>query len=221
MILFLHAAPVSLEAITAALARYGGALPVRHALAPDLVDPNAMAFEQDETSYAKLLAALAKHLRGDETRVVLSCSVFNGFAPRLATELALPVERSDDAGTYAALGCGSRIGLAVSYPPSYHVVAAHLKAVAAELGRPVTIVPLLDENAFAFAGEPERYGATLAAASARAAGLDCIFLAQFSMDPHAAKVARSTDLPVISALEATLLRLSGALVPSGERNCGS
>jgi len=218
MILFLHAAPVSLEATEAALARLNRAPRVRHALAPDLLDPNALAFEQDEASYAKLRGALSEHLRGDETRVVLSCSVFNGFAPRLTADLNLPVERSDDAGAYAAIGCGSRIGLAVSYPPSYDVVASHLQTVATELHRPIGLTPLLEENAFAFAGDPERYAAALATAVARADGIDCVFLAQFSMDPHAAKVAKGTPLPVISALEAALRRLSQPLVPSVERN---
>jgi len=220
MILFLHAATVSLEATETALARLRPAPRARHALAPDLVDPNATSFAQDEAAYARLRAALTKHLRGDETRVVLSCSVFNGFAPRLTADLSLPVERSDDAGTYAALGCGSRVGLAVSYPPSYDVVASHLQTVAAQLGRPLSVTPLLEENAFAFAADPQRYGAALAAAAGRSAAIDCVFLAQFSMDPHAAKVAASTDLPVVSALEAALRRLSDPLVPSVERNSG-
>lgn len=218
MILFLHAAPVSLEATEAALARLDHAPRVRHALAPGLVDPNATTFAQDEAAYAKLHGALVKHLRGDETRVILSCSVFNGFAPRLTAELHLPVERSDDAGTYAALACGPRVGLAVSYPPSYDVVASHVRAVATELGLPVAIVPLLEENAFAFATDPEGYASALAAAAARAAGIDCIFLAQFSMDPHAAKVAASTNVPVVGALEAALRRLSDPLAPSVQRN---
>jgi hypothetical protein len=218
MILFLHAAHVSLDATEAALARLDRALRVRHALALDLVDPNAMTFSQDDAAYARLKTALMHHLHGDETRVVLSCSVFNGFASRLGAELGLPVERSDDAGTHLAIARGPRIGLAVSYPPSYDVVASHLVAVAAERGRPVVVAPLIEENAFAFAGDPERYSATLAAAAAHAAGLDCVYLAQFSMDPHAAKVARSTKLPVVSALAAAIDRLSDPLAPSVERN---
>ena len=210
MILFLHAATVSLAATEARLQRTPAAPRIRHALVPELVDPSAASFAEDEADYQRIRSALKTHLQGDESGVVLSCSVFNGFALRLAAELGLPVERSDDAGIRAALACGPRIGLAVSYPPSYRIIEDHLQAVAGESGRTAAPVPLLDQNAFAYADDVARYSAVLADAAARAEGVDSIFLAQFSMDPFAAEVARRTQVPVISALEACLLRLSSA-----------
>jgi hypothetical protein len=126
--------------------------------------------------------------------------------------LGLPVERSDDAALRAAIACGPRIALAVSYPPSYEIIESHLRAVAAELGRPVAPISLLAENAFAFAGDQERYAAVLQDAVGRARDVDCVVLAQFSMDPYAAKVARRTELPVLSALTACLRRLASPSV---------
>jgi hypothetical protein len=208
MIVFIHAAPVSLAATEAALRHRANAPPVRHALLPGLVDPKAATFEPDEAAFAKLHGAIASELDAGVTRVILSCSVFNGFAPRLESELGVPVERSDDAGTWAALGCGARVGLAVSYAPSFPVVEAHIRAVAASLARDVTVAPLLSENAFEYADDTERYGAALADAARRAANVDCVFLAQFSMDPFAGHAAAGTEAPVISALEACLLRLA-------------
>jgi hypothetical protein len=208
MIVFIHATPISLGATESALRRRANVPPIRHALLPGLVDPNAATFEPDEAAFAKLRDAIASELEVGVDRVILSCSVFNGFAPRLERELGVAVERSDDAGTWAALGCGARVGLAVSYAPSYPVVEAHIREVAASLGRDVTITPLLSENAFAYADDAERYAAALSEAARRAGNVDCVFLAQFSMDPFAGHAAAGTEAPVISALEACLLRLA-------------
>jgi len=206
--LFIHAAPISLAATEAALERLANPPRSRHALIAELVNPRAMSFAQDEAAYVRLRRAVAVHLHGDEQRIILSCSVYNGFAPRLRAELGIPVERSDDAGVWTVLGCGTRIGLAVSYPPSYAIVESHLNAVAAELGRKALAVPVLRENAFAFADEPDRYGQVLADAVRSASDVDCVFLAQFSMDPFAPRVAEQTQVPVVSALEACLQRLA-------------
>ncbi|GAC1301623.1 MAG: hypothetical protein NVSMB19_09970 [Vulcanimicrobiaceae bacterium] len=207
MILFLHAAPVSLAATQAALERRRSTFAVRHALAPGIVDPRAMFFAHDEIDYARIRGALAGHLRGDETRVVLSCSVYNGFAPRLEAEFGLPVERSDDAGSCAARERGTRVGLAVSYPPSYAVIETYLLALAHEARRDLELVPLLSVNAFAFADDARRYASALLAGVAEAGPLDTIYLAQYSMDPAAPQVAEATTVPVVSALDATLSRL--------------
>lgn len=220
MNLFIHAAPVSVAATEAALERLKSPPRCRHVLVRELVNPRAMSFAQDESAYAKLKRSVTVHLQGDEERVILSCSVYNAFASRLQAEIGLPVERSDDAGVWAVLGCGTRIGLAVSYPASYSIVEEHLTNVAADLGRKVIAIPLLTENVFAFADEePDRYGDALADAVRVARDVECIFLAQFSMDPFVARAAEQTQVPVISALEACLQRLAGSKrVPTVERN---
>jgi hypothetical protein len=173
MILFVHAAAVSLAATQAGIGRLRRPLAVRHALVTDLVDPRAMNFAGDDVDYARIRVAVAAHLRGGESRVVLSCSVYNGFAARLTLDLALPVERSDDAGARRAL----------------------------------EIRPLLEGNAFAYADDAPRYSAALLDAVAAATNLDAVFLAQFSMDPYAPRIGEALNIPVISALEATLARL--------------
>lgn len=177
---------------------------IRHALAPGIVDPRAMFFTQDDARYARIRGAVASHLRGDESRVILSCSVYNGFAPRLETEFGIPVERSDDAGARDVLARATRIGLAVSYPPSYAIVEAHLLRLAREAGRRVDLVPLLADNAFAFAEDATRYARVLLDAVAQSPEVEAIFLAQYSMDPYAPHVSEATRIPVISALDATL-----------------
>jgi len=204
VILFVHAAAVSLAATQAGIGRLRRSLAVRHALVTDLVDPRAMNFAGDDVDYARIRVAVATHLRGGESRVILSCSVYNAFAPRLALDLGLPVERSDDAGARRTLEKGRRIGLAVSYPPSYAIVEAHLLQLAAERSATLDLEPLLRGNAFAYADDAARYGATLLESVERATDLDAVFLAQFSMDPFAPRVGEALSIPVISALEATL-----------------
>jgi hypothetical protein len=208
MLLFVHAAAVSQAAVEAALRKRP--LPGfthRHALVAGLVDPSASEFSEDDAAFERILAALRAHARGADARIILSCSVYNGFAPRLGAALGIPVERSDDAGAREALAYGDRIALAVSYPPSREVVARHLRSLAAAAGGRLSLEPLLVENAFAFAGDPERYGAALAAGAGAASGSDALFLAQYSMDPFAAELAASSRAPVVSALSATLDRL--------------
>lgn len=208
MILFMHAAPVSVGATERAIERLPHPIRARHALVTDLVDPTASSFTEDDAAFDKLEGAVAANRRGDETRIVLSCSVYNGFAERLQSSLGIPVERSDDAALREAVTFGPRIALAVSYPPSYAIIESHLRAVAAEAGLPVAPVSLLSGNAFAFAGDPVRYAAALEEAAALARDVDCAVLAQFSMDPYATEVAGRTNIPVLSALAACLKRLA-------------
>ncbi|MBC5810831.1 MAG: hypothetical protein GIW95_08290 [Candidatus Eremiobacteraeota bacterium] len=175
------------------------------------MDPSSDRFAFDDAAYARLRRRVAETLRGDEARIVLSCSVYNGFAGRLEADLGVQVERSDEAGIHDALAYGPHIGLAVSYPPSYAVIERRLREVGADRGGGCEPLPLLGENAFAFADDEERYAAALGEATregVRPRGLDCVFLAQFSMDPFAARIAQGTSLPVVSALAATLGRLA-------------
>ena len=206
-ILFVHASAVSLAATQAGIERLRERFAIRHALATDIVDPRAMFFAHDDIDYARIHNAVVTHLRGDESRVILSCSVYNGFASRLATDIGLPVERSDEAGARAVMTRGDCIGLAVSYPPSYAVVEARLMEICQAEGRATTLVPLLADNAFAFADDADRYARVLLAAVVDAPEVDAIFLAQYSMDPYAPRVSEATRVPVISALEATLATL--------------
>lgn len=208
-LLFIHAAAVSQAAVEAALLRRPlPQLRIRHGLARGLVDPGAGEFAEDDAAFERILEALREHARPDDARIVLSCSVYNGFAPRLGAALGIPVERSDDAGARAALAAGDRIALAVSYPPSRAIVERHLRSLAAAAGRNVTLQPLLAANAFAFADDSRRYGEALAAAAAATQGCDAVFLAQYSMDPFAAELAARGPYSVVSALGATLDRLA-------------
>lgn len=207
-LLFVHAAAVSQAAVEAALVnRPLPGLEIRHALIGGLVDPAALEFAEDDAAFERIHAALRTRLSGREARIVLSCSVYNGFAPRLGAALGIPVERSDDAGARAALASGERIALAVSYPPSREVIARHIRSLAAAAGRRLSLRPLLAENAFAFAGDPVRYAAALAEAAAAAEESEHLFLAQYSMDPYAAALAARSRAAVVSALAATLDRL--------------
>ena len=208
----MHAAPVSLEAARRAIERLAQPLQARHALVTDLVDPNATSFAEDDASLQRLEQAVAAHRRGDETRVVLSCSVYNGLASQLEARAGVPVERSDDAVLRAALTYGPNVALAVSYPPSYRIIESHLVELAARSGKSVAPGPLLAENAFAFAADAGRYGRVLGEAATAVQAADCVVLAQFSMDPYATEVAAKTPIPVLSALEACLARLASPSV---------
>jgi aspartate/glutamate racemase len=210
-VLFVHASAVSLAATQRGLERLVNPPVVRNALETALVDPHAMRFAQDEAGYARLRAAVVPHLHDGAEHVILSCSVYNGYAERLETELGLPVQRSDEAGARSAIDLGLRIGLAVSYPPSYQIIEGYLLRLAAERRLRTELVPLLAENAFAFADDAERYGQVLTEAARRAReteSVDALFLAQFSMDPYLEPVARAAQLPVVSALTACLQSIS-------------
>jgi hypothetical protein len=204
--LFVHAARVSQAAVERAAARRAG-LRVRHALDESLVPAHDARFEPGETDYARLLAFVRARRRSGDVRAILSCSVYNAFAIRLSADLGLPVERSDAAGAAAAARV-RRLALAVSYPPSYRTIETHLLEIARSAGNAIAITPLLGSNAFAGAADSAAYAAALTAAARAAAPDATIFLAQYSMDPHAGAVRAVSPGPVISALEFTLSRLA-------------
>jgi hypothetical protein len=207
VVTFIHAAEVSRAATMSRLSADAPGFAARHELLSGIVDPSATDFAGDERDYAVLRDAVRSALRGDEARVVLSCSVYNGFAPRLSGDLGVPVERSDDAGAIAALAFGDAIGLAISYPPSLPVVRDHLEDLARAEGRDVAVRSVLSGNAFAAADDTHRYESVLRDASRRARDIDVLYLAQFSMDPYAAQIAAKSRVPVVSALAECVARL--------------
>ncbi len=204
--LFVHAAQVSLDATERALLDYP-ALRTRHAIDPGLVDPTASGFSPGDDDYAGLQSFVRAELKNGDARIVLSCSVYNGFADRLAADLNVPVERSDDAGAREAARYG-RLGLAVSYPPSYELIRSHIESIASGSNTEIAIEPLLRSNAFALASDAHSYATAIDQAIGAANGVDAIFLAQYSMDPYRDRARRTAMVPVISALESSLRRLN-------------
>lgn len=201
---FIHAGEASRAATAAAVEARGRTADVVHLTDPMLVDPHADEFPITDERFAAIKLR-AEELARDVDRIVLSCSVYNGVAQWLAEELCMTIERSDEAGARRLQGASGSVGVLISYKPSFPIVADYVAEVLAEDEVPREVRTSLAPDAFALAGDPDRYRAALVAALAPLRGSDTLFIAQYSMNAHAAALREAWGAGhVVSALEATL-----------------
>lgn len=208
MILMTHAANASKSAAERILSA-GEAAHIKHVIDTTLVNAQASEFPITDQRYEHLASTVRSALGPEVQRVILSCSVYNAMADRLAGDLGLPVERSDRAGVEASVReTKARLGILVSFAPSAAVVESYTREVAGRAGRTISIEVAVASGSFAAADDLDAYASSLGAVVARFDRADTVFLSQFSMDPVADRLRqRFADITFVSALEETVATL--------------
>lgn len=138
---------------------------------------------------------------GRRTNAILfTCSAFGPAIEAVQRDLSIPVLKPNEAAFRDALKLGTRIGLLVTFEPSLAPLAAELKALAAEVGKPVDIVPVVVPPAMAAlrAGRAEEHDALVAAAAQSLSHADVIVLGQFSTARAAQAVNKAAGKPVVT-----------------------
>lgn len=217
-IALIHALSDSIDPIHAAFARHW---------------PEAVTFDLLDTSLSADLAAAGRltpaiHDRfgvlgryaaatdgiGGKTRAILfTCSAFGPAIDSVKAEQQIPVFKPNEAAFVAALSCGKRIGLLVTFGPSLDALSTELREMAADMGQELDLQAALIPDALAAlkAGDAARHDQLIAEAARRLPPLDALILGQFSMARAAPVVASSVNCPVITTPDATVLALKNAL----------
>ena len=155
---------------------------------------------------------LGRYAAGTGANAILfTCSAFGPCIEAVAREHApMPVLKPNEAMIEQAIGQGRKIGLLATFAPT-------LVSMPPEFPRSVELVPKLAEGALAALdrGDRAEHDRLVAEASKDLRGCDLIALAQYSMAPAAALVARVSERPVLTTPDSAVLKLKAALASEG------
>ena len=139
--------------------------------------------------------------------ILFTCSAFGPCIEAVARERApMPVLKPNEAMIEQAVKKGRKIGLLSTFAPT-------LISMPPEFPRSVEVVPKLAEGALAALdrGDRAEHDRLVAEASKDLRDCDLVALAQYSMAPAAALVARASGRPVVTTPDSAVLKLKEAL----------
>lgn len=139
--------------------------------------------------------------------ILFTCSAFGSCIEAVAREQApMPVLKPNEAMIEQAVGKGRKIGLLSTFAPT-------LVSMPPEFPRSVEVVPKLAAGALAALdrGDRAEHDRLVGEASEDLRDCDLIALAQYSMAPAAALVARVSGRPVVTTPDSAVLKLKQAL----------
>ncbi|MBV8150345.1 MAG: hypothetical protein JO101_00070 [Candidatus Eremiobacteraeota bacterium] len=176
-----------------------------HLVDPTLVDGSAAVFPIDESRYAAMRAR-ARELSAAAERLLISCSVYNGIAPRLAEEIGVRVDRSDFAAANALCATsGETVGVIVSFRPTLPITVDYLTERFAAAEQQRVLHTSIAADVSPFDTDPDAYRKSLLQALEPLRDADVLFLSQYTMHAHVDALRQVWgDRPLVSALEATV-----------------
>ncbi|MDH4412312.1 MAG: aspartate/glutamate racemase family protein [Rhizobium sp.] len=145
-------------------------------------------------------AAASKGEAGETQALLFTCSAFGPAIDAVKNQIPIPVLRPNEAAFEQALDLGSRIGLAVTFGPSFSSLRDELLGMASERGQAIEVVPVLVEGALAAlkAGNGSEHDRLAAEACRRLPALDALVLGQFSLARAADAVRDRIEAPVLT-----------------------
>jgi Asp/Glu/hydantoin racemase len=160
--------------------------------------------------------AAAAGANGRHTDAILfTCSAFGPAIEAVKAELGIPVLKPNEAAFEAALDCGRRIGLIVTFAPALPAMEAELRATARERSIDLVFAGRVAEGALAAlqSGDGESHDRLIAAAAAAMPPLDALILGQFSAARAATAIAPAEGRRVFTTPDAAVAKLR-RLVPA-------
>ena len=153
--------------------------------------------------------------------ILFTCSAFGPAIERVASRLAVPVLKPNEAMFAEALTSGRRIGMLATFAPSIPSMEDEFRADAARAGAAVELRSRLVPGALDAlnAGRPDEHARHIVEAAGALGECDAIMLAQFSMAPVAGALRQAVACPVLtspaSAVATLKDRLEGRPRPTG------
>jgi Asp/Glu/hydantoin racemase len=147
--------------------------------------------------------------------ILFTCSAFGPAIDAVKAELGIPVLKPNEAAFEAALDCGPRVGLIVTFAPALPAMEAELRSMARERGIDLAFSGRVAEGALAAlqSGDAETHDRLIAATAAAMPPLDALILGQFSAARAAAAIAPAAGCRVFTTPDAAVAKLR-RLVPA-------
>jgi Asp/Glu/hydantoin racemase len=214
-IAFIHTSPAAI----APLAQfYGEAAPELEIT--NLLDDGILRFfrlgaQQAAEEQLIELIEIARNVYGAEVALVTCSSVSGEMRERLRRAFDFPVLKIDDPMARRAVMAGSRIGVAVTFPPTVETTGKLLREAAAEAGRAVEIITEVAPEAYhaLLSGDQRKHDELLLALINRLDEqcVDAIVLAQVSMARVFPQLSERLKAPVLTSLHTSLDAVHQAL----------
>jgi len=189
-IALIHATPAAVEPIRMAFAEAWPEPDLVNLLDDSLSRDRALAPELTDGIYSRFDALGAYSVAIGADGILFTCSAFGPAIERVASTVAIPVLKPNEAMVAEAIAIGGEIGMLATFEPSIASMAAEFEADAAKAGVDVTLQSVFVPDAMAalIAGDRDRHDALVAEAAPALAHCKAIMLAQFSMAPAAGRV---------------------------------
>ena len=146
--------------------------------------------------------------------ILFTCSAFGPAIERVASRVAVPVLKPNEAMFAEAMTSGRRIAMLATFAPSIPNMEEEFKADAARAGATVELRSLLVPDALAAlnAGRADEHAQRIVEAGRTLDDCDAIMLAQFSMAPVAAALRQSVSRPVLTSPASAVAKLKDRLM---------
>lgn len=161
--------------------------------------------------------AAASQGEAGETRALLfTCSAFGPAIDAVKEHMPIPVLRPNEAAFEQALTLGGRIGLAVTFGPSFASLRDELLSMASQRGQAVEVIPVLVEGGLTAlkAGNGDEHDRLAAEACRQLPSVDALVLGQFSLARAADAVRHYIDVPVLTTPSSAVLALKSLTKPT-------
>lgn len=145
---------------------------------------------------------LARYAHGTGAEAVLfTCSAFGSAIEEADRMLPIPVLKPNEAMFEAAIACGRKIGMIVSFPPAAATMEAEFREQVAQAGLDAKLSTVIVPDAIAALRrrDVDTHNALIAEAAEAFAGQDAIMLAQFSMAVAASDVRARVATPIFTS----------------------
>ncbi|HCP01582.1 MAG TPA: arylsulfatase, partial [Rhodospirillaceae bacterium] len=141
--------------------------------------------------------------------ILYSCSAFRECIDACIAKHDQPLLKPNEAMIEAALNQGRRIAVLATVEPTITSISAEIETLAIKTGRPVTVIPIMVEDAFdaMAAGDGARHDRLVAAAAKDTTNVDVIVLSQFTLSRAAPAVQAATDIPILNSPAAAVRKM--------------
>jgi len=201
-IALIHATPAAVDPIRAAFAEAWPEPDLVNLLDDSLSRDRALAPDLTDGIYSRFDALGAYSVAIGADGILFTCSAFGPAIERVASAVAIPVLKPNEAMFAEAIAIGGKIGMLATFEPSIASMAAEFKVDAAKAGADVTLQSVFVPDAMAalVAGNRDRHDRLVAEAAPALRHCKAIMLAQFSMAPAADGLRhRLPDMPVLTS----------------------
>jgi aspartate/glutamate racemase len=210
-----HTTPVAVRPVNDAFREIYPEADVRNVLDDRLLADLQAAGGEFNPGLRRRLAKLIEYSESSGAdAILLTCSSYSQVALPIAALVDVPFFRADDALLDRAVDSGQAIGLIATVPTALDYASGELSARAEALGRSVTVVSRLREDAFQALGRgdfDDHDQMLIETIRELEPQVDVIALAQYSMARVMPGIPKDLKVPVLSSPHAGVERVKVAL----------
>lgn len=209
-IVLLHATPVAMEPVQAAMTALWPQAEAVNLLDDGLTIDRAREGEDLSEELIERFVDLGRYAqRIGANGILITCSAFGPAIDRVERELPLPILRPNEAMFREAIAAGDRIGMLATFAPAVATMEEEFRQFATEADASATLDTIVVPDAIELLrqGDAQAHNHLVAAAAPQFADHDAIVLAHFSTSRAAEQVRGRVEIPVLAAPEAAVKRM--------------